>query len=495
MHDLIRTAWRLGRPPFPLAMLLSLLPVHVALAQDAASNAPLELKRTPMLTEIIPREQRGELSSFIDGDRISGRPDLDTMVEGNASLRRGDISIQADRLEYYQPDDLAKAIGNVRVNQAGNVYEGPELRLKVETFEGFFEKVRYHLLANGGQGSAERIDFIDSNRSVAKNATYTTCRREDFPGWMPAWLLSAATLTTDTEENVGVATDARLSFMGVTTPAFPSLSFPLSSDRKSGLLPPTIGIGSLNGVEVTAPYYWNIAPNRDATLYPTLMSKRGVNLGTEFRYLEDKYRGEVRAWTSCRPTRCAIVRDGASGRITSRPSTPSPSASTRSAATLNINRVSDDDYWRDFSSYALAHAAAAVQQRHAELDQGRLERDFTRVLSYQTLQYEPRADHSALRPTAADYSQLQQIRLERGFDFSLNTDYTRFRRQPGLARPAERRTRVWPGGLEPTFPDAWNIRYPEGTAACHRPTNSRPRWRMAPARQVAWCRPSASTAA
>lgn len=107
-------------------------------------------------------------------------------------------------------------------------------------------------------------------------------------------MLSAATLTTDTEENVGVATDARMSFMGITTPPFPSLSFPLSNDRKSGFLPPTVGVSSVNGVDITVPYYWNIAPNRDATFYPEIMGKRGINLGSEFRYLEKDYSGDIR---------------------------------------------------------------------------------------------------------------------------------------------------------------------------------------------------------
>ncbi len=240
---------RRASPPLPLAVLsLALLQAHGASYAQSPVNldGPLTLKRTPLLTEIIPPSERGQLPSLVTGDRISGRPDLDTIVEGNAALRRGALGITADRLEYYQPNDLAKATGNVRVNQGGNVYEGPELQLKLETFEGFFNNVRYKFLANEAHGEAQRIDFVDANVSVARQATYTTCRREDFPGWMPAWLLTATTLTTDTEENEGVAKNARLSFMGITTPPIPSVSFPLSSERKSGLLPPTIGIDNTN---------------------------------------------------------------------------------------------------------------------------------------------------------------------------------------------------------------------------------------------------------
>jgi LPS-assembly protein len=428
MPDLNRAAWRRCRPPLPLAVLsLALLQAHGASAQDAGLDAPLTLKRTPQLVETIPQAQRGQLPSFVDGDRISGRPDLETVVEGNASLRRGETVIHADRLEYYQPEDLAKARGNVRINQAGNVYEGPELELKLETFEGFFNNVRYRFLATGGGGDAERIDFVDSNVSVARRATYTTCRREDYPGWMPAWLLSAATLTTDTEENVGVATDARLTFMGVSTPPFPSLSFPLGNDRKSGFLPPTIGIDSVNGVDITTPYYWNIAPNRDATLYPTVMSKRGVNLGTEFRYLEEKYSGEARM--DYMPTDTLRNRKRWGIWTHHQQTFDAKSYGLDSlGATVNFNRVSDDDYWRDFNrtpslTQRLLSNDAALNWSKGDWSGA------VRTLSYQTLQYAP-------SPILPPYDRLPQITANynkydwHGFDFSLNTDYSRFRADP-----------------------------------------------------------------
>jgi LPS-assembly protein len=88
---------------------------------------------------------------------------------------------------------------------------------------------------------------------------------------------------------------ALLTFFNVPILPIPSMSFPLSDKRKSGLLPPTIGVDSINGVEYRQPYYWDIAPNRDATLYPRVMSKRGVEMGGEFRYLEPAYRGQIQA--------------------------------------------------------------------------------------------------------------------------------------------------------------------------------------------------------
>ncbi len=430
MPDLTRAAWRRCRPPLPLAVLsLALLHAQGAAAQTSDLDAPLTLKRTPQLEETVPKPLRGGQSSFITGDQITGRPDLETVVTGSASLRRGDTVINADRLEYDQPSDTARATGHVRVNQAGNVYEGPDLELKVETFEGFFNNVRYRLLATGAHGDAKRIDFVDESRSIAHQATYTTCRREDLPGWMPAWMLSATQLNTDSEENVGVAEYAQLSFMGISTPPLPSLSFPLTNTRKSGLLPPTIGVDNVNGIEITQPYYWNIAPNRDATITPTLMSKRGVNLSNEFRYLEKGYDGQVRLDYMPSDT----LRDRDRWGIWSKHSQtfdPKPFGLDSLYATLTINRVSDDDYWRDFTrtpslTQRLLGSEASLNWAKGDWS------GMARALSYQTLKYD-------LSPFTPPYDRMPQITANytkydwHGFDITLNTDYTRFHGDPSL---------------------------------------------------------------
>lgn len=100
-----------------------------------------------MLREDIPAPAREGLPTYVSGDHLSGRTDLETVIDGNAELRRGDTGDpRSYRLEYYQPDDLAKARGNVRINRAGNTFEGPLLELKVDAFEGFFNEPRYRFL-------------------------------------------------------------------------------------------------------------------------------------------------------------------------------------------------------------------------------------------------------------------------------------------------------------------------------------------------------------
>jgi LPS-assembly protein len=403
-----------------------------------AQAEPLVLKPSPMLREDIPAPARDQLPTHLSGDRVFGRTDLETVIEGQAQLRRGATVIRADRLEYQQPDDLAKAQGNVRINRAGDVFEGPLLELKVEAFEGFFNQPRYRLLRNNAHGEAERIDFIDDKRAIIRNATYTTCQRKPGPSWMPDWIMRAATLRIDSEEEVGEASGATLNFMGLPILPVPEISFPLSDKRKSGMLPPTIGLDNLNGVELTLPYYWNIAPNRDATFYPALMSKRGVDLGGEFRYLERDYSGEVRA--NYMPNDSLRDRDrwGYAARHQGIVGSGLPFGAL--GLNLNLNRVSDDNYWRDFS-----RSSASLTQRllanDASLVWGR--GDFSvaaRALKWQTLQ-------DVDSPIVPPYDRVPQLvarysrnNLVGGLEANVETDFTQFSADPVLTgQPDARR--------------------------------------------------------
>ena len=392
---------------------------------EAAPKAeePLALRPTDLLKEDIPAAQRDQAAVFLRGDRLTGRPDLETVVEGNAEFRKAGTVIRADRLEYDQPSDTARASGKVRINRGGTIFEGPQLELKIDAFQGFFIAPHYELRQNDAHGDAARADFIDENHAVIRNATYTTCKRIPGSDWMPAWMLRAASISLDNDEDVGVARDAVLSFQGVPVLPVPAISFPLTEKRKSGLLPPTIGVDNVNGIEVTQPYYWNIAPNRDATITPTVMSLRGVDLGTEFRYLEPSYNGVVRA--NYMPS--DLLRDSKDRwgvAATHQGMLALPVLGTVGLS-MNLNRVSDDDYWRDFT-----RASGTLNQRllpndvQAHWSQGPLSAS-ARLLRWQTLQ-DPTA------PIIPPYDRMPQLtaRYERGMplgmDLALEGDLTQF---------------------------------------------------------------------
>ncbi|MEN9383696.1 MAG: hypothetical protein RL323_839 [Pseudomonadota bacterium] len=305
----------------------------------------LQLRLSDSLTEQLPDNAQPP-PMFLYGDRLQGQTDVATRVEGRAELRRHDLVLKADTLEHLPDGNTASAQGNVRVNRYGNVYSGPRLQLKLDTFEGHFESPQFSLLANGGQGQASRIDFLSDTRAVAHQAQYSTCPRPPGGSWMPDWLVTATSIDLDSQEDVGIARNGVLRFKGVPLLASPWISFPLSDKRKSGVLPPTLNIDNQSGLEVTLPYYLNLAPNLDATLYPTWMSKRGIDLAGELRYLEPTFSGRVRAAYMASDALRGMDRWGTSWQHQQALGTFQGLGSV--GLRLNHNRVSDDDYWRDF---------------------------------------------------------------------------------------------------------------------------------------------------
>ena len=417
-------------------------PVPAAANGDA--DNPARLKGSPQLGEKVPNTPGNEGPTFLFGDRLTGRPDLETVIDGNAEVRRGATSIRADRLEYYQPDDLMKARGNVRINSAGNRFEGPELELQIDRFEGFFTQPTYRFLANGGNGQAERVDFIDSRHMTARRASYTTCERGNEASWQPDWVLNASRVDFDFERDIGVATGAVLRFKNVPILGFPKVSFPLSDKRVSGLLSPTLGSGSVNGFEIRQPYYFDIAPNRDATFSPNIMTKRGIDLAGEFRYLEPRYSGELRA--NYLPNDRLRDRNRWSYGLLHRGVVNSGIASVGDlGVNLSLNRVSDDDYWRDLT----ASGTSLTQRLFAQDASVAWSRGYfsttARALKWQTLQ-------DINSPITPPYDRLPQLTASyarvdaplaglsglgdfgNGFDWSAEGDYTRFEADRALTR-------------------------------------------------------------
>lgn len=267
-------------PQLPLLALAAAL----LLAHTGAEAA------TAQLPEAGAGERRDPITLL--ADEIRNRPDRETVAEGHVELQSGGITIRTDRLTYEPATDLAHALGQVEIATLnGDLFAGSELQITLQHFEGFLLQPDYFFARTAAGGHAERIDFLGRQRARLTGATYTSCSRDGEN--TPDWLLSTDRVELDFENNEGVAAGAVLRFLGVPILAAPTLSFPLSDARKSGWLPPSINIDNKSGLELAVPYYWNIAPQRDATLTPIVYSRRGLGLDSELRYLAAQHRGEV----------------------------------------------------------------------------------------------------------------------------------------------------------------------------------------------------------
>lgn len=386
-----------------------------ALAPTAAAASGIELRTSQTLTP-LPRGDAGRrLPVILRAREIRGRPDLETVAEGDAEFRRGGLVIGADRLSYDQANDLATARGQVRAERDGNIYTGSELQLHVQRFEGFFLEPTYYFSRFGAGGTASRIDFVDDQRATATGATYTSCNADG--SGQPAWLLTTDRVRLDLEANEGVAEGAVLRFLGVPILGAPVLSFPLSDERKSGWLPPSVNIDNKSGIAVSAPYYWNIAPNRDATFTPGFATRRGQSIGAEFRYLEPKYAGDVDV--------SLLPQDRAYGHRRYSLNWLHDTTLADAALTARVLRVSDNDYWKDFPR-SVRSLTPRLLLSDVQADRTAAGWDtYARALRWQVLQ-------SLDSPIDAPYERLPQIGARTirtwgpGLEVKFEGEYNRF---------------------------------------------------------------------
>jgi LPS-assembly protein len=284
----LRVDRRDPRKACPLPPSRLLLPAALLLMWAAAARAEeLRLRPERALGEGRGRPEAAG-AAFVRADRIHGEAQERLTLEGSAEVRRGGTVLRGDTVTYTVATDEVEATGNVRVFRDGAAFFGPSLKLRVDAHTGAMPEASFTYAPLRGRGTSRRIEFLEGGRVRIEQAVYTTCAPGD-----NAWWIRAGELVLDKDAEVGEASGASIHFQGVPILASPYFQFPLSDRRRSGLLAPSLGINSKLGVEAIVPYYWDIAPNRDATISPRLMTKRGVLIGTEFRYLEPHYSGTV----------------------------------------------------------------------------------------------------------------------------------------------------------------------------------------------------------
>ena len=210
-------------------------------------------------------------------------------LSGGILLRRGERLAGADSADFEGQSRSMFLEGNVRYQDSSNQIRSDTARFEYDGGRIDFTGAEF-ALGNNARGAADRLLISQDGMLQLDQVSYTTC-----PPGSPDWVIEARDIDLDTQEGVGTARGMKLRFKGVPILWAPILSFPISDARKSGILTPEVGNTSRSGTQIRVPYYWNIAPNYDATITPRLLTDRGLQVQTEFRYLTDTHDGIVTA--------------------------------------------------------------------------------------------------------------------------------------------------------------------------------------------------------
>lgn len=356
-----------------------------------AEDVGLKLKLQPNL---IPYEQGEDdpVPLFVEGDRLSGHVDKEMQAEGSVRLRRRGEAIFSDFLFYSIPEQELTATGNMRFEYRGDILTGDKLFYNLGTEQGYVDRPGYSFPKYRARGSANKLVIESRDKFEVEKATYTNCDVGD-----DDWYLKVGRLELDRQRDVGVARDAKVVFKGVPVLYSPYLDFSLSGRRKSGLLAPTIGSTGQSGFEYTQPYYWNIAPNRDATIAPRLLARRGILLNSEFRYLEPSLSGEMRGEYLPDDRVANETRYGYLWRHRQ-------DFGYGFSGALNLQGVSDDTYFTDLSDKISATSQTNLPREGSLFYDGDWWNVGARVQKFQTLQ-------DPLAPLVPPYAREPQLTL------------------------------------------------------------------------------------
>ena len=203
-------------------------------------------------------------------------------------LFRLDQDVHADQVQYSTKERKAIATGNVLLRDPDLEITSERIDYWVDSETAKASDVRYWYFPSHGSGTADSVERVSKEVVKLENTTYSTCDFEDRD-----WEMKAEKVTLDREKSVGTARNVTAKFKGVPFFYTPWINFPLDNERKTGFLAPVFGRSSNSGLSLATPFYWNIAPNRDALITPRWLSKRGMQFNGGARYLNPTNFGEV----------------------------------------------------------------------------------------------------------------------------------------------------------------------------------------------------------
>ncbi|HKQ30708.1 MAG TPA: LPS-assembly protein LptD [Burkholderiales bacterium] len=355
---------------------------------DPDTGCPLprrNVEKTPRMDDRAPIEARASNVRMEKGGFVE--------LEGSAELSQSGNRIAANRLRYDKSTGTAQAQGNAQFQDAsGDSFYTEQFRIDLDTHQGEIGPGHYRLRNNSARGETAGVELRGREHTRLNDVTYTTCQEGQ-----DDWFLNVDELNLDHAEDIGTAWYASVDFLGVPIFYFPYLSFPLGDQRKSGFLFPRVGYSEKHGTDISAPYYLNLAPNYDATVTPRILSKRGLQLQNQFRYMMRDSEGVLEL--EALPSDNEYNNDRVAGLFQHQ-----QTFDGHWAGNIDARYVSDKQYFGDFGDRLSLTSQSFVPQTADLTYRGSSWTFITRAADHQTVTEE-------IAPFDRPYARLPQVQL------------------------------------------------------------------------------------
>jgi LPS-assembly protein len=309
--------------------------LHASFAKDPWGMCASQAVIQPMfhadkaLRNVTPADVYADGTEVFDEDAVR--------FYGDINFQRADQFIQADQADYNKASQELGLYGDIIYKDGGFAFYGDSARVNLADNKSIVRNALFLLPSSPGRGRAEVLYRENSFLSRLKDVAYTRCE----PGNQD-WMLHASKMKINDETGRASIKHGWLEFKNLPIMYFPYGSFPIDDRRLSGLLSPKFGFSGRNGVDISLPFYWNIAPNFDAILTPRYMGERGFMIGTDFRYLWKNSNGQINVEVMPEDKKTKKLRWGGSYQHTTY-------FSRQMKLSWDANFVSDNAYFSDLS--------------------------------------------------------------------------------------------------------------------------------------------------
>ena len=305
---------------------------------------------------ISPNESELEVSA---GD--SDITDNTLFFSDAVTVTQGYRTLKAEAVTIDRVEQTVTATGPIEVREPGIVMYGDTISYNSIDEQAQLTDAEFVLYEQQLYGIAEEVTRDANGTLTIEDGELTFCSPTD-----PSWLVSAESLEIDALTNTGEAWGARIDIKGVPIVYLPWIQFPLSDQRKTGLLFPDISSDTRGGLDVTAPIYFNLAANYDATYSPRHIADRGFVHQLNARYLGEKagYWDITGAYLNDDKLSSEPDKDARWLLKVKQTST----TSSRLRTSIDFSKISDNDYLKDLENNTLS-----AQRQTALLQQARVD--------------------------------------------------------------------------------------------------------------------------
>ncbi|PCK09793.1 MAG: LPS biosynthesis protein [Alteromonadaceae bacterium] len=315
---------------------------------------------------------------IIEADHASLTAGTQAEIAGNVRIIQGSRSISAGKMTYDKASDSATLHDGVSIKEPGIQIKGESANISTTANKGQFNHATFIDLDTHMRGSAETIEQLDASKILLINGSITSCE----PG-STGWSLQGKELTVDREKQLATGRNVQLKIGEVPVFYLPYISIPVGDRRQSGILPPSFNSSDNASIDIAIPYYWNIAPNYDATITPRIISGRGTMVELQGRYLSNWMYNEL--GLAFLPNDGGnqdsdidrLIRSGQTSEELARPNKGNNrwlaqwqhEGGTASGLQSNVDytRVSDFDYFRDLGTASLSVNSRTYLEQTMEL--------------------------------------------------------------------------------------------------------------------------------